>query len=315
METTIPTEPRQGTKHRLLLIGSVLAVILVVAAGLLYFLLGTGKTFSLQGVRYLEGTFDARVLKELSLSGSQEVLLPVPGRVIDYARAGDSEAAIVLLDDAVQAVYVQTNGEWRAVVERPGIRGGLSLSPDGNTLAYAERKADIPVVETPLEFYDPASWVVRVLTLDTGSEAQMGDGYGTTLFVREGALHLAYGAPLGIHIANLVTGMQDTVPLERGGFSKVSTILSSEDGTHILIPSVMGDYELYLLKEIENNYVLERHERQPVDARAAAFKNGQIFVLTTTEGNSMFGTAAIENSVEVSLGEKKPSMLVTKIIP
>ncbi|MDP3402731.1 MAG: hypothetical protein Q8S35_02135 [bacterium] len=295
----------------------VLVVVLIVAMVLIaagYLFHRYGPQLSFQGLHYLAGSYEERALYKVGLFGTKLAQLPVTGKVIDYAQADRTKAAIIDTGDGVQAVYLLSPGTARVLNTTPGIRASLAVSADGTKVAYAERLLDAPQA-TASEFYNPTSWVIRVIDTVTGEVATMGNGFGTGLFVRDGSVYLVYGTQEGMHIANLTSGQHQDVTFGVPEDVRQFPIVVSDDGSHVAIPSPAAVYTLFALEQESGVFTLRSIGALPEQARAVAFRNDSIFSASRSTVETFLYKSPVASPETPSAWSRIPYVLITKLIP
>lgn len=313
-----PVQPTQsqisGLSRRniLLAAGGIIIVLALLLAG--YFLL-TSSALAFNGMRYLAGTFEERSLHEFTWKGTKEVTLPIAGKLIDYAREGKAEAAIVATESDAQEVVVIDGKETRTVVSGEGTRAGVAISRDAMYVAYAERTATEDAAN-PKDFFAPASWQIHVASVETGDLQIMGNGYAPHFFVRDGATYLAYMTESALHIANLSTNTHQDLPVGIKNASGAFPVLVSDDGAFVAVPTPAGAYTLLALQAVEGGaFVLSAVGNLPADARTVAFEGSSIYSIGRSSEELFFYRSSVGDASQPTAFERMPFTLVTKLIP
>ncbi len=157
-------------------------------------------------LRFFTGPFAERQLMEFGWLNAHPVAISVEGKVIDYARSGRNEAAIVAYSaEGGDDVALIENGKEKARLTMDGgVKSFLALSPDGTQIAYAVR--DLPSEGISKPFYDIDAWQVVTLEVASGVSTVRGRGYGPQFFEREGATFLSYDTPEGLATLDMASG-------------------------------------------------------------------------------------------------------------
>lgn len=301
--------PSISRRNLLLAAGGIILVLALVG----YFVLTTSK-LAFSGMRYLAGSYEERALYEFTWKGVKEVSLPVSGKLIDYAREGSREAAIVEADGAQQVVLI-SGKNVRPLVTEAGTRAALALSPDGSHVAYAERVV-AEDESNPRDFFAPASWQVRVQSVETGELMIMGNGYAPHFFVRDGATYLAYMTKEGLHIANLETSTHQDLPVGVKNATGAFPVTVSDDGMFVAVPTPAGAYTLLSLERVEGGaFVLGAVGALPADARVIAFDGSSAYSVGRSTGEVFFYRSNVGAADAPTAFERQPFALVTKLIP
>lgn len=309
---TRPTAPAPKTGKVLLISAIAILVLAAGAAGYIYF--SSANDVASRGMRYLAGSFEERALYELNWRGdAKEVSLPVAGRVIDYARSGNVEAAI-LLSDAGQQVYLFAADAPRVLVPGEGIRSSLSVSPDGMRIAYAERVTE-DTDATPLAFYDPASWEVHVVRVDSGENSVLGTGYAPQFFVRDGTPYVLYTTNTGVSVRNLSTNTEQVLTLDLVDSRGLFPALISEDGQRIALPSPAGIYALHAFVYNGEAFSLEGSNFAPKGTTVLAFDGQELVTLSRPAEGSLLTRSGFDTPEEPRVTKQLPIQFITKIIP
>lgn len=230
----------------------VLAVMLLVSAAVAFYMDVFGvrsrgeSALALKGVRVVEGPLETRAVYEYGWFGRTQVSLPIDGALLDYARNGDYEAALVVDESTrnVSVVLLAKDGP-RVLVSDAAIKAALDISPDGSTIVYSEMMPQGDQTLSPEEFYAPERWVVRQIDIASGAMVEMGPGFAPRFFTYKGELHLAVTASEGIRIVRSSEGTTDGMLFAWSTDGRRPAVISA-DGSHIaLFEQASESYVLY----------------------------------------------------------------------
>jgi len=309
---TLPTRPVPKTGKVLLI--SIVAILVLLAGAAAYVYFSYVQDFAFRGTRYLAGTFEERALYELNwLGDAKEVSLPVAGRVIDYDRSSDVEAAI-LLSDAGQQVYLLDADASRVLAGGQGIRSSLSVSPDGASVAYAERTGK-GTETAPSAFYNPAFWEIHVVNVSTGENVVIGSGYAPQLFERDGESYVLYSTNAGVRIRALSSTTEQELLLDLGDARGVFPAMVTEDGRLLALPSPVGAYVLYTLTHEGGTFVLREQGFAPAGATSIAFDGQELVSLNHATDTMYLIRSRLALSEEPTVTKSVPVQFITKLIP
>ncbi|MES2226060.1 MAG: hypothetical protein V4480_04625 [Patescibacteria group bacterium] len=284
------------------------AIILVIAAiiiALAAYWAWMSPSAAFRGISYQAGSYENRDLHRIGWFGIRSVTLPVSGRVLDYARAGGSEAAIVLADDGSQDVYRIAGGKAQALTHDGGIKSSLAISQDGSMVAYAARSMASTSTE-PADFYALDAWnVTRINTAD-GSATLAGKGYGPQFFAFEGSEYLAFTGPAGLHIVELATNTHQDLPVGTMHINGLYRAAISADGHYLALPS-SDTYKEFSLSKADGVFSIAYIGRIPFGAMSVSYlKDDTVASLVATEAG---------NSITLSDPANPASIRSTKILP
>lgn len=119
------------------------------------------------------------------LGPKEKIVENVPGSIIGYAHTNDSDAAIVRMESGAEEVFYMISGEQKALTATGTPKASLALSPEGDFLAYS-------AASSPEEKSLLSAWTLHLYNLHTGTDVELGPGYGSQFVERDGQEFLVY---------------------------------------------------------------------------------------------------------------------------
>jgi hypothetical protein len=220
-------------------------------------------------LRVLEGTLDTRTVGDYTAQGAYRAhSLAVKGDLVDYVTLdGKTEYALVAAPETKPSTAIVriADGHTETLVGATSTKLWLALSPDGSTLAYAERE---PFTSTstkpdPTTAYDPNAWTVHVLDLRTGSSTAIAHAATPRFFTRDGVTYLLYLQVPDIHIRSLTDGTEFTLAHVNDGLWPVEV---ARDGHYLAVYNrSIQSYEFFTF-ELAHNAITTTQLPQPQSA-------------------------------------------------
>lgn len=311
-QNDMPWVPKPVPHHTLrnVSIGAVLLVILLILAAWFYVMHSAGP---LRGVRYLTGTFEARTLYEIGVTGPQAISVPAPGRMIDYARASGHEAAIAVDATGGEDVYSIEGGKAVALTHDGGTKAWLALSPDGSTVAYSQRTGT--TTSSTTSFYDPSAW--RIVVVAHGRSQFFDQGYAPGFFMKNGSLFLLYKTPTSVHIANLATNTHQDIALDTGVPNIFYRPIVSSDGAYLALPDVSTGYFLYSLSEQNGVFTFAPIKPFAKGTVAVAFTDADAILTSSNADTSHISLRLSDVRDPASFTSERtiPFVLIQRLLP
>ena len=163
------------------------------------------------------------------LSGFSFTSETLPGTLISADERAPNSAQIILDAEGKYTLYL--NG--KSMYATTSSLAGVSVSPDGNSIAFAHSKTALVPREMPqlipMTWFDSRMWQVTSLSLKTGVYTSIGTG-SAPLFIDD--THLLRVAPGAILVTDVTTNQQSAV--SPGVFYRAPvSVLQSPDRTLI----------------------------------------------------------------------------------
>lgn len=199
---------RPGGRRVLFVIGAIAAVVLILisAAALIrvdgYSMFDRLQTsFELRDLRTVERNYSSVSVNRFGIMSLAPVEFDsLPGTLSDYARGRGVEAGIVLFAGTGAHEVVLLDSSMSVLTGSGSAKASLAVSPDGSLIAYATRTSGEQTFSPLL-----SEWTVRILNRETGSDIELGTGFGPQFFMQEGVPHLLFTAPEGIQVVDVST--------------------------------------------------------------------------------------------------------------
>lgn len=167
-----------------------------------------------------------------TLSGREEMTVPVEGLIIDYAeRNGVRIASVVNPTTMADELYL-IGDEPTQLTEDRYSKTGIAISHDGSRIAF--NAPPNKQIGAPYFSMLPEGWVVMVMDLETREIIEVGKGYGAQFVDAGDPSKIVYVSAEGLVAYDLDSGVSvtnDVVP----PFSAAYPIRVSDDGTKALI--------------------------------------------------------------------------------
>lgn len=209
----LPEQPARAsdTKNgkRTLLIAGGLAIVLLVLIAAAFIQVNGFSMFDrirasieLRGLRVAERNYTAVSVSSFGImSLSQVTPKSISGTLSDYARARGVEVGIVNLTDTAAQEVVLLGSKQSILTGSGSAKASLAVSPDGNLIAYAVQTSGAQSFSSVL-----STWTVRILNRETGSDTELGTGFGPQFFTRDGATWLLYTSADAITVTKVGEG-------------------------------------------------------------------------------------------------------------
>ena len=191
------------------------------------------------------------------------------GEITGYAKGDAAEVVVIRYPDSTRIDLVSGGVEGRVIISNDEVKESLSVSPDGEWVAYA--------VLTGEASGELASWTVRASRIADGEMVEFGPGYGPQFFTKNGEDLLFFTAPEGIAVVDLETRTGFTTTFPTGDTLEYPLIVSP-DGSYVLQRDERtGDYFVFTLEALEPFATLNPVGTLPGTLRAPAFRNGSLY--------------------------------------
>jgi len=193
---------------RILLIAGGIVVLLLISIAAVFIQVNGFSMFDrirasveLRGLYVAERNYSSISVSSFGiLSLSPAVLKSLPGTLSDYARARGVEVGIVNLTDTGAQEIVLLGSKQSILTGSGSAKASLAVSSDGQYIAYATQtegsQSFSPVLST---------WTVRIINRETGSDTELGTGFGPQFFTRDGVPYLLFTTPEGLQIVDTST--------------------------------------------------------------------------------------------------------------
>lgn len=178
---------------RVFVLGAILLVVICTVAAVIFLIRIDGTTLyerayavhALRDITFIKSGPEDTGLYSFSFLGLKQKTVPhIPGSVTGYARAGETEAVIAQTESGAQEVYL-LSGEQKALTATEVPKASLALSPTGNFLTYSSAASSEGASLL-------SSWTIHLHNVHTGTEIELGPGYGGQFVERDGKEFLLY---------------------------------------------------------------------------------------------------------------------------
>lgn len=305
MEEPIPVpagaeQPARLTK-RTLSIAIALGVVVVILITAAAFIRIDGFTmferlwtaYELRDVRVVERNYTSVSVSRFGIMGPGSVSFDsLPGTLSDYARAKRVEAGIVTLADTGAQEVVLLGSDQRVLTGSGSAKASLAISSDGSLVAYATQTSGAQSFSPLL-----STWTVHILNLETGSDTELGAGFGPQFFVRDGVTYLLFTTPEGVQVVDTSTSEYQafTTPFELGDQIEYA-IRVAPNGSHLAMRDrVTQQFSLYEIYRVAANLPLgiEPTEADLVGLLDVVFANGYVYGVDSYNGGIDGGVAVL----------------------
>lgn len=134
---------------------------------------------------YMVNEQGVRTLQTISGNNMNSKFPLVKGSVMDYDKAGKTEAMIVSEDGRFNILVKTEVSDWTEVVSTAPVKQGLSVDPTGRYVAFSE------FTDTSIDSLLPAAWTLYVFDVAEGELGAMSQGFAPQFTVLdEAGLHL-----------------------------------------------------------------------------------------------------------------------------
>jgi roadblock/LC7 domain-containing protein len=300
-------------RHFFRYVFGLIALLLVLAVVALAYWFPRSSYGAFYGLHYLSGTYPDRSLQEFDIKGTHPVTFSNSGKVIDYAHAAGVSVGIEVNASGHQDIYSLGNKSV-ALTTDGGTKAALAVSPDGKTVAYADRLSEVVATSTA-DFYNVSAWQIKMLTIKDKTTKTIGVGFAPHFFTSNGVSYIAYITKTSIRIINLATlGAQD-VPFDFGKQHSYISMDISPDGTFALLPDVADNYRLYVLTDTSGLFRLSAGSPLPEGTVMAAFKGKTIISAAYDTDHSLIRTSTTDQPNIIHYARIIPRSLIFKLIP
>ena len=308
------TRPQTRTRT-LLVIGAIAAAVLivVVAAALIridgFSVLDRLRTaFELRDIRVAERNYASVSVNRFGILSLSPVSFDeLPGTLSDYARAKGVEVGIVNLTDTGAQEVVLIDSDMSVLTGSGSAKASLAVSPDGSLVAYAARTSGAPEFSPLL-----SAWTVRILDRETGSDTELGTGFGPQFFMREGVPYLLFTTPEGVQVVDVSTNEYRafTTPFDVDDRIEFA-VRVAPNGSHLAMRDrVTQQFSLYEIYRVAANLPLgiEPTGADLVGLLDVAFAGGSVYGVDSYDGGIDGGVAVLKIDPK-STEEGKPIYL------
>ncbi|MBU1292505.1 hypothetical protein KJ819_00370 [Patescibacteria group bacterium] len=319
MDTTPITEqpvsaaPSKKRTYITIAVGCLLAVLVILAATLIrvdgFSMFDRIRaSIELRNIHAVERNYTSVSVQRFGIMSLSPVSFEsLPGTLSDYASAKGVAVGIVTLTDTGAQEIVLLNSEQGALTGSESAKASLAVSSDGSLIAYAAQ-TDGSQSFNPLL----SSWTVRILNRDTGSDIELGTGFGPQFFARDGVTYLLFTTPEGIQVVDTSTAEYRafTTPFELNDRIEFA-VRVAPDGSYLAMrDSVTQQFSLYEIYRVAANMPLGINPTGAdlVGLLDVAFANGSVYGVDSHDGGIEGGVAVLRINPK-SAEEGKPMYL------
>lgn len=300
----VPDQPTSMNTDRarmrmLLVVGAIVAVLFVIFAAALIRVEGFSMldraraAFELRDVRVAERNYTSVSVSRFGIMSLSPVSFDsLPGTLSDYARARGVEAGIVTVADTGAQEVVLLGSAQRVLTGSGGAKASLAVSPDGILVAYATQAAGAASFSTTL-----STWTVRILNLETGSDTEIGPGFGPQFFTRDGVPYLLFTTPDGIQVVDTSTNEYQafTTPFDLDDRIEFAVRVAPNGSYLAMRDRVTQQFSLYGIYRVAANVPLgiEPTGADLVGLLDVAFAGGSVYGVDSYDGGIEGGVAVL----------------------
>lgn len=296
----VSTSQQRTRSKALLMLGAAIAAILILILATAFIRIDgfsvfdrLRAAFELRDLSVAERNYTTIAVNRFGILSLSPVSFGVlPGTLSDYARAKGVEAGIVTFADAGTQEIVLLGTDESVLTGSGSAKASLAVSPDGTLIAYAEQTSGArsfsPVLST---------WTVRILDLETGSNTELGTGFGPQFFERDGVPYLLFTAPGGVQVVDTRTNEYRafTTPFELDDRVEFA-VRVAPDGSYLAMRDrVTQQFSLYEIYAVAANIPLgiEPTGADLVGLLDVAFANGSVYGVDSHDGGVDGGVAVL----------------------
>lgn len=236
---------RPHVSPRVMLLAAGLLLVAVLAA--LFFFIKDEKEsllfseFGYAGItpRILEGT----AVKDASIA--------VPGALMDYAREGAHEVAIVEAEGTSQVLLLGEGG--RSISVGTDRKAAVAISAAGDAVAHATysgsqgRDVLVPFIN---------EWRIQLTLLESNEVYELGEGFAPGFFTRDGVEYLFFTTSQGVTFFNMKDKTSYQIPLYTQNVID-SAVSVREDGSYMVMRNFLTNrYALFAIGQTNNVFTL-----------------------------------------------------------
>lgn len=311
----VSVQARSGNKRALFIVGAiaVLVLILISAAALIrvdgFSVLDRLRAgFELRDVRTVERNYSSVSVNRFGIMSLAPVEFDsLPGTLSDYARGRNVEAGIVLLAGTDAHEVVLLDSTMSVLTGSASAKASLAVSPDGSLIAYATRTSGAQTFSPLL-----SEWTVRILDRETGSDTELGTGFGPQFFMQDGVPHLLFTTPEGIQVVDVSTNEYRafTTPFDLDDRIEFAARVAPNGKYLAMRDRVTQQFSLYEIYRVASNIPLgiEPTGADLVGLLDVVFAGGSVYGVDSHDGGIDGGVAVLRVDPK-STEEGKPIYL------
>ncbi len=194
-------------KRALLIAGGIIIVLLALSAAAFIRIDGftmiqrVWASFELRDVHVAERNYTSVSVNRFGIMSLSPVTFKsVPGTLSDFAEAKGVKVGIVKLADTGAQEVVLLNSDPAVLTGSGSAKASLAVSPDGKLIAYAVQTSGTQEFSPVL-----STWTVRILNHETGTDTELGTGFGPQFFTHDGVPYLLFTTPEGVQVVDTST--------------------------------------------------------------------------------------------------------------
>ncbi len=259
----------------------VVLVLVVILAG---FLLLRGTVGDRYGLKVFEGSYTSGRVLEFGLFGLQEERVKTEGELSDYAEHRGVKVAIVRNPEAnTQDIFLLGPKSKQLTTNGIG-KASISVSPDGKSIAYAQR-AD-HVVGGEFSSYI-SGWLVTVQNIETGEVVDLGQGFAPQFYTnQDGATRVLFTTRTGVSSVDLKTKSVRSIDFINPGIIDFAATISG-DGKYLAVPNgITKVSQIFSVTETETEFSVALATIGTVPFTHAAFVGHKLYGVSRTDDGS-----------------------------
>ncbi len=165
------------------------------------------------------------------------------GKLVDYARVPSGEFAIVLSATGRDEDIVKLGATEKKLTTDGGIKSALTVSPDGNYIAYAQLLPGTYGVSGPSTRLQ--DWYVSLYDVKGKTVSRISNAYQPQFFTKEGKLYMEFMNARGMGMTNVASNT-----------TRILSDLTSESTAHPTYVSPDGKYAVKFNTVKDGEYAL-----------------------------------------------------------
>ncbi len=289
-----------GTQKRTMLIAGGIAVLLLISIAAAFIQVNCFSMFDrirasyeLRGLYVAERNYASVSVNSFGITSLSPVALnSLPGTLSDYARMSGVEVGIVKLADTAAQEVVLLGSKQSILTGSESAKASLAVSSDGNLIAYAVQTSGAQSFSSVL-----STWTVRILNRETGSDTELGTGFGPQFFTRDGVPYLLFTTPLGIQVVDTSTDEYRafTTPFDLDDRIEFA-VRVAPDGSYVMMRDpATKQFSLYEVYRVAANLPIgiAPTEADLVGLLDVVFANGLVYGLDSYDGGIEGGVAVL----------------------